>query len=144
MRHKKKSVYIRIRKNNFSVIPSPQNVQKIYSPSPPLTSGQNRNPLLFEKSVKRHQTERDKNIQNHLFLLHQVIGFTFFIIDRICITNWMLSSSLCLIQESFTSPQNESGQMLKPAAHEFSKPCSNNEFTTRHLDWKNVKLDKCI
>jgi len=50
-RHKK-SVYIWIHKNNFFVMPSLQNVQKIYSPHPPLTPGQNQNPLFFEKSVK--------------------------------------------------------------------------------------------
>ena len=39
-------------KNNFFVISSFQNVQKIYSSPPPLTPGQNQNPLFFEKSVK--------------------------------------------------------------------------------------------
>ena len=50
-RHKK-SVYIWIHKNNFFVIPSFRNVQKIYSQPPPLTPGQNQNSLFFEKSVK--------------------------------------------------------------------------------------------
>jgi len=49
-----KNVYnlYRIRKNDFFVISLPQNVQKIYSPHPPLTTGQNQNPLFFEKSIE--------------------------------------------------------------------------------------------
>ena len=47
-----------INKDNFFVIPSLQNVQKIYSPPPPLTPGQNQNPLFFEKSVKEAEADR--------------------------------------------------------------------------------------